>query len=115
VSGQQDGAAYFGNATLTKTESKYIVQEKLTRYLYQSFSSTAIDDDGIAKDNSLRKTEAVVPCKLEGSILSVPEDQEFEYLLVDAMKYIKRMGTGRNRGFGRCNFTVVEIDKEEAK
>lgn len=115
VSGMQDGEAYFGNATLTKAESSYIVQERLVPYLYHSFSSTAIDEDGIALNNSLRKTETVVPCKLEGFILNVPENQECEHILVDAMKYIKRIGTGRNRGFGRCDFSVVDIEKEEAK
>ena len=53
-----------------------------------------------------RKIETVVPCKLTGEILNVPDGAEKE--LEDAMHYIKRMGTGRNRGYGRCIITIVK-------
>ena len=109
----QAGDAYFDNATFPQTESDYIVNENLTSYLYQSFASTAIDDQGIGKNTSLRKVETVVPCKLEGSILCVPDDAVSR--LIELMKYIKRIGVGRNRGFGRCQFTIKGIEKEEEK
>ena len=109
----QLGDAYFCNATFPKTESDYIVSEKLTPYLYQSFASTAIDDQGIGKNATLRKVETVVPCKLEGSILCVPEDAVSKF--IELMKYIKRIGVGRNRGFGRCQLTIKGIEKEEEK
>lgn len=96
----QTGCSFFGNATLPSSEYRYIVEQGLTSHLYQTFASTQIDEDGIAKDNTLRKIETVVPCKLEGEILNVPEGSE--YILEEAMQYIKRMGTGRNRGYGRC-------------
>ena len=66
--------------------------------------STSIDEKGIAKDHSLRKIETVVPCKLEGEILNIPDGAE--HVLEDAMRYVKRMGTGRNRGFGRCKISI---------
>ena len=108
VSGDEDnhqiGSSFFGNATLPSTESKYIVEQGLAPHLYQTFASTSIDENGIAKDNTLRKIETVVPCKLEGEILNVPEDAV--QIMEDAMNYIKRMGTGRNRGYGRCKISV---------
>jgi len=109
----QEGCAYFANAVLSDAESKYIVSQNLTRHLYQNFASTAIDDNGIAKDNTLRKIETVVPCTLHGQILNVPNDAV--PIMTDAAKMIKRMGLGRNRGYGRCRiiFTNVEEKKEE--
>ena len=108
ISGDKDdhktGASFFGNATLPSAEYQYILEQGLAPHLFQSFASTKIDENGIAKDNSLRKTETVVPCKLEGEILNVPEGAE--QILEDAMRYVKRMGTGRNRGFGRCRISI---------
>lgn len=104
------GCAFFSNAVLKGGQA--IAAQELTPYLYQSFSSTAIDENGIAKGNSLRKTETVVPCTLQGKIINVPS--EGESLLQKAMSYIKRMGTGRNRGFGRCEFTVRSKENSQS-
>lgn len=104
----QTGCAFFGNAVLPEHEAKEIVKGQLASHLYQTFASTAIDDNGIAKDNSLRRIETVVPCSLEGSVSGV--DSSEEKMLKEAMKYIKRLGTGRNRGYGRCN---IELRKED--
>lgn len=113
VSGDQDnhkvGEAFFGNATLTTAEYQYITEQKLTKHLFQTFASTAIDEQGLARDNSLRKIETVVPCKLEGRILNVPD--ESIALLKQAMSFVKRMGTGRNRGYGRCKITIKKEEK----
>lgn len=108
VSGDEDGhktgCSFFGNATLPPAEYQYIVENGLSPHLYQTFASTRIDENGIAKDNTLRKIETVVPCKLEGEILNVPDDAE--ETIEDAMCFIKRMGTGRNRGYGRCKISI---------
>lgn len=113
VSGDKDGhrtgSAFFSNASLQSAEYQYISTSGLTEYLFQSFASTSIDENGIAEDTTLRKIETVVPCKLEGEILNVPEDIEAEKVLNDAMRYIKRLGTGRNRGYGRCKISITEI------
>ena len=98
------GEAFFKNATLVDGDT--IVKGGLTAYLYQTFSSTAIDEStGIAAEHSLRRIETVVPCTLKGSILNVPEGGDA--LLKDAMKMVKRMGTGRNRGYGRCTISPI--------
>ena len=117
VSGDEDnhqiGSSFFGNATLSHAEYQYIVEQGLAPHLYQTFASTRIDENGIAKDNTLRKIETVVPCKLEGEILNVPDGAEQE--IEDAMSFIKRMGTGRNRGYGRCKVSICEVIKKEEK
>lgn len=99
------GESFFGNATLA--EGKAIVASGLTPHLFQTFASTRIDEkSGIAKDNTLRRIETVVPCTLEGDIKNVP-DEGME-VLRQAMQMVKRMGTGRNRGYGRCSITINE-------
>lgn len=104
----QAGCAFFSNADLSKHEATEIVKGQLAPHLFQTFASTAIDDKGIAKDGSLRRIETVVPCTLYGSISGI--DGTDEEMLIDAMMYIKRIGTGRNRGYGRCK---ISIGKEE--
>lgn len=99
------GEMFFTNAMLPEKESNQITKE-LSSYLYDSITSTAIDDEGIAKDHSLRKIEVVVPCTLEGEILNVPDGLHDE--IKNALMFVKRLGVNRNRGLGRCKFTILE-------
>ena len=100
------GEAFFTNAELPKQEADAIVSNKLQKHLYRSVASTAINENGIARDHSLRKVEVVVPCTLEGRILDVPADMVADIL--DGLKYIKRIGVNRNRGLGRCKIEGKE-------
>lgn len=96
----------FTDATLCEDEKLTIINNELTNYLYMSVASTAIDEKGIAKDLSLRKIETTIPCNVYGTILNVA-DEDVE-LLLEIFKWVKRLGLGRNRGYGRC-----EISKED--
>lgn len=100
------GQAFFSNAELSEQEQKAIVANKVARFMYRSIASTAIDENGIAKEHSLRKMEVVVPCTLYGNISDIPE--AFEEEMKSALKYIKRLGQNRNRGLGRCTITIEE-------
>ncbi len=59
------------------------------------------DENGIAKDHSLRSEEVVVPCTLYASITGVPEN--IYEILTNSFGLIKRLGQKRNRGLGRCD------------
>lgn len=113
--GQEDsmkrGTAFFKNAELPEKERDAIVKEGLTPYLFRSVSSTAIDPDGVAVPNSLRRIEVTVPCTLEGEILDIDKDLVKD--VKDALRFIKRMGLDRNRGLGRCSFSVVESEDQK--
>lgn len=100
------GCSFFTNATLSQPLQEQILGQDVARYLYRSFSSTAIEENGIARDHSLRRIQTTIPCVLEGAILNVPD--EFEEEMINGLKYIKRLGLNRNRGLGRCQFTVIE-------
>lgn len=94
------GNIFVSNATLTEDERRTIKKQGLTDYLYRHMASTAIDyDKGIAKDKSLRVTEVCVPLQLTGRI-EMPEDW-VDHLSI-AMQWTRRLGSNRNRGYGRC-------------
>jgi CRISPR/Cas system CSM-associated protein Csm3 (group 7 of RAMP superfamily) len=98
------GEAFFTNAELHLQEREAIIASKAARFLYRSIASTAIGENGIAKEHSLRKMQVVVPCTLYGEVKDVPESMADE--LMNAFKYIKRLGQNRNRGLGRCTISV---------
>lgn len=107
---------FFSNATLRESERAEILANQLVSYLYRSISSTAIDDNGIAKEHSLRRVQVTVPCMLQGEILIMAEelqDNKLEELFEKAFAYVKRIGVGRNRGLGRC--TIKKIEKGGSK
>lgn len=100
------GLLFFSNAELPAVQKEVICNNSLAKYLYRAVSSTSIDEDGVAKEGSLRRTETVIPCILYGDILDVPDllMQDIE----DALHFIKRMGANRNRGLGRCRFSIIK-------
>lgn len=100
------GKAFFSNVTLNEKERNVIINNRLSSYLYQSVASTAIDNNGIAKDHSLRRIQVAVPCTLEGIISNIPES--FIPALNNAMKLVKRMGLNRNQGMGRCQISIID-------
>ena len=101
------GMAFFTNAELSDEEKLYILRDNLQPFLYNKVSSTAIDENGVADEHSLRRYEVVVPCTLYASIRFV--DEEFAQILSLALGLVKRLGVNRNRGLGRC--TISEIKK----
>lgn len=100
---KERGEMFFTNAELPEDERDAIIKGKLQEYLYHDLACTALEN-GIAKDHSLRKIEVTVPCTLYGEILYV--DDKLADIVIDALKYIKRIGVNRNRGLGRCTITA---------
>lgn len=96
----------FTDAELCRDERFNIIDNQLKEYLYMSVASTAIETDGIAKEHSLRKIETTIPCCVYGSVLNVDE-RDIE-VLTHAFKWVKRLGLGRNRGYGRCEIKKVD-------
>lgn len=103
---KEKGCVFFTNAELKKEEYDAITSNNAVRFMYRDIASTSIDNDGIAKEHSLRKMEVVVPCTLQGDILNVPDNMADE--IIHSLGFIKRLGQNRNRGLGRCTITVEE-------
>jgi hypothetical protein len=96
------GEANFSNAELTQNV-KEALKDK-TNLLYRKISSTAIDYKGQAKEHSLRRMEVAVPIVLFAKISNTNRVVELE----KCMKMLKRFGTSRNRGLGRCDFHIIK-------
>lgn len=108
--GKSQGCAYFTNAVLGNATAKAIKDED-AQFLYDKVAATAIEDNGLAKDGSLRKMQVTVPCALYGRVNNVPAENVNE--IGNALRMIKRLGTGRNHGYGRCD--IKTIKEEDAK
>lgn len=102
----KQGILFFSNAELLPEQKQIILDEQLKPFLFDSVAATRIAEDGIAMPHSLRRIQVVLPCTLYGQILDVSEESKI--LLQQAVKLIKRMGLARNRGLGRCSFTIME-------
>ena len=117
----KQGCCFFTNATIEKELGEAITKGKLQEHLYRTIASTAIGENGVAEEHSLRKMEVTIPCELTGEIMYVPDsyfekNEEtgkitgvgFGKILEDGLKFIKRLGQNRNRGLGRCSFEIIQ-------
>ncbi len=105
------GNTYFSNGELTRNLKKQL--QGKTGLLYRKISSTAIEKNGQAEKHSLRRIEVTVPIILFAKIENIPNGVHIK-ALIKCMKMIKRLGAWRNRGFGRCTFSIVqEVNNEK--
>ncbi|GAB4255908.1 MAG: hypothetical protein Kow0027_22830 [Saprospiraceae bacterium] len=99
------GKTFFTNAEMPEVEKGGIINQGLQPYLYRNYASTAIGENGIALEHSLRTMQVCRPVTLAGEIHDVPEDC-MEAIRM-AMKWCRYLGSGRNRGLGRCKFEMT--------
>ncbi len=103
--GSTEGSVFFSNAELPENEKQEIITNKLSTHLYKNIASTRIKEDGIAQPNSLRTMEVCIPLTLTGIIeTEVPEADE---IFKTAFKWTRNLGVNRNRGLGRCMFSII--------
>ena len=98
------GECYFSNLYLNENEQNSIISNGLQEFLYERLTFTALKNR-VAKDDSLREFEVVVPIELEGYI-EVCEDCEEK--IKRLLKMIKRLGIDRRRGLGRCEIIIKD-------
>ena len=101
-----EGRAFFSNAGLPQTEKSEILDHQLMDYLYRNIASTAIEKTGLAKTASLRVRQVTIPIGLRGYISGLKDWDEA--LLEKAGKLIRHLGGNRNRGLGRCRFSLLK-------
>ena len=106
----QKGYLYFTTGELSPEETQTIIANHMEDFLYINKVETAIGENGITKDHSLRTIETTVPCTLYAQIMHV--DEALAQVLEPALGLIKHMGMERNRGLGRCQFTIEKGGKK---
>lgn len=122
------GCAFFSNAELPDEDKAAL--KPYAKHLFTALSSTAIGNDGIAMEHSLRRIEVALPCVLTGEIMRWPDDEKGENenkpdddkgknenmkLIEDSLAFVKMLGENRNRGLGRCRFSIMSNDGNEKK
>ncbi len=103
------GRLFFTSAVLSAEEQKEVVPS-LADFLYRNISSTTINENGVAKPKTLRTMEVCMPITLEGEIDGIKNEEE-KALIKKATQWIRHLGVNRNRGLGRCQFRIDEINK----
>lgn len=103
------GTAFFSNAKPGETERKEIIANELVNFLYRNIASTSIENNGIAKKNSLRVMQVCVPLTIEGYISDVKDNDMFE----KAFKWLRHLGVNRNRGLGRCKCSIIDSPENQ--
>jgi CRISPR/Cas system CSM-associated protein Csm3 (group 7 of RAMP superfamily) len=103
------GCLHFSNAELSESIRKAIEEIEKARpsaRLYRKRAGTAIDENGQAKEHTLRRMETTVPMTLHGRISGCPV--VYAPCLRDCLCWVKRLGVLRHRGLGRCRISEVE-------
>jgi len=101
----ETGKLFFSNAELSEAEQTDINSNNLSSKLYKNIASTSIDEKGIAKRSSLRTMEVCIPGILYGMIEGGEIDSD---LFEMAFKWTRQLGVNRNRGLGRCKFSILK-------
>lgn len=106
--GYSPSICYFSDGELPDDiQTELAKQDDLKQFLFRESASTAIADNGIAREHSLRVKETVIPLTIIAEISGFPDNDDFEDKLSTCMKWIKRLGINRNRGQGRCRFAII--------
>jgi len=102
-----DNKFFYSNAEFSSPLTEYFKPKPIEKAkLFRNISSTRIiEKTGVAKKQSLRTIEVSIPVMVIGAILNIPND--YRDKMIDCMRMVKRLGSNRNRGLGRCRFDVT--------
>lgn len=105
------GSFHYSSARLSNEEVSYLRRNPLKiRKLYRNIPSTRISEiTGVAENNTLRTMQATIPLTLGSSIHDIPDT--YVDKMTECIYMVKRLGYKRNRGFGRCRFDEVIVEK----
>lgn len=127
---QKQGKAIFENAYVEKYQSikteilalktdknfkNFLTRSNILSFYTTTRQQTAIDDNGIAKEHSLRTIRVLKPnIKFEAIIDDSDLSEPAKAVLYLAIKNFRRLGLNRNVGFGliECNPVFENIDNK---
>lgn len=77
--------------------------------LFHQIASTAIREDGIVEEHTLRTIEVAVPVRLRARVECIGDDSRWVEDLRRAAPLVRALGAHRNRGLGRVAVSVEEV------
>ena len=111
----REGELWFGSATLPTAWTNWArasgsgnETQDILGALFSLQASTAIDDDGTAKEGSLRVAEVAVPMELTAQVRGPGGDLSWLDDLRVSLPLLRALGSRRNRGFGRVDVSLEE-------
>lgn len=105
------GKVHFGSARLPKELREGLMKNSnISRELYHTRTSTALEDGKQAKENSLRKMQVCIPLTLEAEI-EVELDEHEKKQIKLALKGLRFIGEKRYRGLGRCIIEIINSNQ----
>ena len=83
---------------------------KLAANLFKYLSSTALDDQGLARKRSLRTLEVCIPLVLWADVDTVDgaDPGQWREDLETSLPLVRALGAKRTRGLGRCRLQLLE-------
>ncbi|MCR6546877.1 RAMP superfamily CRISPR-associated protein [Dehalobacterium formicoaceticum] len=88
-------------------------QQEVLNTMTQVLMQTAIDDNGLAREGSLRTCRVLKPgCTFQGEIILQEEKPKLIQLITLACINLRRVGSGRNRGLGEVACSLYQDGQE---
>lgn len=93
-----------------RSNCKHIKEETSRKrdLLYSSLPSTSITKDGQVKPRSLREIEVTIPLVMYSRIDQLPDQADYKRILKTSFGFVKELGANRNRGLGKCKFSIID-------
>jgi CRISPR/Cas system CSM-associated protein Csm3 (group 7 of RAMP superfamily) len=85
-------------------------RQSLLRDFCSLVRRTAVGENGVAKEHTLRATEVSIPGLVFLAQVRVPDSQSLQ-LLAFAAGLVRRLGASRYRGLGRCQMEILVGDR----
>lgn len=106
------GRFQFSSATMGEAMEQWAAAQnnsQAVRELYMPLASTAIDANGLADANTLRKIEVALPVTLTATVSTTGTETDDLAILRKVAPLIRQAGSDRHRGLGRVQVTVTEV------
>ncbi len=104
----EPGTLFFTNAVVEGMETWAGDNGGHLAELFKPIASTRIGSDGLACDETLRRIEVAIPLTLVAVVETNETGPSWLKALQAAAPLVRGIGSGRNRGFGRCILEVIQ-------
>lgn len=109
----EQGRLWFGSGRLPEPWRRWAAQaggevEPLVSELVTYVASTAINRDGVARDQTLRVAQVAVPMTLHAEVHGPEGDSRWVEDLRTALPLLRCLGSRRQRGYGRVRVRMEE-------